>query len=131
MQHTRKCKLEECVSIQQGGKTEVDGGPVRQKKKFFDRTLAEKEKYGREFEDDSYDCCCLSFVKVDKTHLNTQAFCLLFFFGFFFLCVLVMMISIIIILPLSSEELVTYLFSIFQLTVVIISTQIAVFWVKL
>lgn len=76
--------------------------------------------------DKSYDyCCCLTIDKVDGKQLNTQAFCLTLFFGLFFLCILVMIISIIIILPLSSEELVTYLFSIFQLTVVVISTQVA------
>lgn len=69
--------------------------------------------------------CCLTIDKFDRKHLNMQAFCFMLFFGLFFLSVLVMVIAIIIVLPLSSEELVTYLFSVFQLTVVIISTQVA------
>ena len=110
-------------SVEHEGEDEVKSNPVQRKRVYFNPTLA--QEYGKNMEDDIYNFCCLSFAKVDKKHLNTQAFCLLFFFAFFFLCIAVMMISIIIILPLSSEELVTYLFNIFQLTVVIISTQIA------
>lgn len=106
-------------SIQHRDEREVDDMPV-----VLDNSSSEEQNKGGK-EDDSYDCCFFSVVKVDKEYLNTQAFCLQFFFAFFFLSLLVMMIAIIIILPLSSEELVTYLFNIFQLMVVIISTQVA------
>ena len=78
-------------------------------------------------QDERYDCCCLTIGKMDpeKKRINTQAFCLLFFFSFFFLGIMVMIITVIIVLPLFSEELVTYLFNIFQLTIIIISTQVA------
>lgn len=100
--------------------TRVDYRPMEQIENSLDATLAKNHK-----ELTSYTYCCLTIDKFDEKHLNTQAFCLIFFFGLFFLCVVVMIISIIIVLPLSSEELVTYLFSIFQLTIVIISTQVA------
>ncbi len=80
---------------------------------------------GSDMKDERYTCCCLTVDKVEKKHINTQAFCLLFFFSFFFLGIMAMIITIIIVLPLSSEELVTYLFNVFQLTIVVISTQIA------
>ena len=89
------------------------------------KSASDESFVGSELKNERYDCCCLTIDKVEKKHINTQAFCLLFFFSFFFLGIMVMIITIIIVLPLSSEELVTYLFNIFQLTIVIISTQVA------
>ena len=89
------------------------------------KSASDESFMGSEMKDERYDCCCLTIDKVEKKHINTQAFCLLFFFSFFFLGIMVMIVTIIIVLPLSSEELVTYLFNVFQLTIVIISTQVA------
>ncbi len=66
-----------------------------------------------------------SFDRVEKKHVNTQTFCLLIFLGFiFYFGIIIMIISIVIVLPLSSENLATYLFNLLQLLVVIISTQV-------
>jgi len=72
-------------------------------------------------------CNCCNFVSVHKTHkkqVNTQAFCLLLFLGLVFLSIIIMAIAIIILLPLSSENLVTYIFNIFQVTIVMLTTQV-------
>ena len=78
-----------------------------------------------EVEAKSFDCCCCCTIsKIEKEHINTQACCLIFVFGIFPVGIMAMLITILIVLPLSSEELVTYLFSIFQFSVVIISTHL-------
>ena len=69
--------------------------------------------------------CCLSVVKVKRDHVNPQAFCLLLFYAVFVLIFSFLIIFIFILLPISSENLITYLFNALELIVVFISTQVA------
>ena len=70
-------------------------------------------------------CCCVSFSRANEEHINTQAFCFLLFYGVFLIGIAVIIILIFVLVPLASEELVQYLFEIFQLMVVLVSAQIA------
>ena len=58
-------------------------------------------------------------------YINTQAFCLLLFYSFFVVGITVIFILIFLLLPISSENLVTYILQLLQLVVVLVSTQLA------
>lgn len=73
----------------------------------------------------SKGCCCISYSRADTEHINTQTFCLLLFYGVFIIGIAVIIILIFVLLPLASEELVIYLFQVFQLLVVLVSAQFA------
>ena len=57
----------------------------------------------------------------NKKDVNTQAFCLLLFYGVFIIAIAVIFTLVFLLLPLASEELVRYLFELFQLMVVLVS----------
>lgn len=61
----------------------------------------------------------------NDTPLNIVTFCLLFVYGIVILGIAVMIFSMFASLPLASEGLVNYLFNIFQIVVILISTQFA------
>lgn len=96
---------------------------------LYKNRQTESEKYSHSYGIFSNcTCCCFGVKKLkedESESVNIQACCLVFFFGIFFLGIAAMMIAVLIVLPLSSEELASYLFNIFQLSIVIITTQIA------
>lgn len=61
----------------------------------------------------------------NDTPLNIVTFCLLFLYGIVILGIAIMIFSMFASLPLASEGLVNYLFNIFQIVVILISTQFA------
>ena len=67
----------------------------------------------------------LSNTQVDDTQINTQAFCLMIFYSVFIVGTMIMFMLIFLLLPLASQELIVYLFELFQLIVVLVSTQFA------
>ena len=64
---------------------------------------------------------CVSISNANEEHYNAQAFCLLILYGAFIVGIGVIFVLIFILLPLASEELVRYLFELFQLSVVLVS----------
>ena len=70
--------------------------------------------------------CFGRFVSRSNTqYINTQAFCLLLLYGYFVVGIAVIFILIFLLLPISSENLVTYILELIQLVVVLVSTQLA------
>ena len=69
--------------------------------------------------------CCLSHSRANPEHINTQAFCLLLFYGVFIVGIALIFVLIFLLLPFSSQEVVIYLFQVFQLIVVLVSIQFA------
>ena len=75
-------------------------------------------------------CCCVScrydgsgneHIASNEKDINTQVFCLLLLYSVFIIGIAVIFTLIFLLLPLASEELVRYLFELFQLMVVLVT----------